>query len=374
MKKNHTILLTLLTFCACNSAPPHNPPPVAVATSKALQCDVPLYYDYVGHVEPFNTVQIVPQVQGFLTKILFQQGQPVKQNDLLCTIDARPYEATLAQAEATLSQTIAALRLSQDTVERYAKLVQNDFVSQLDFDNYVTNVLSNEAVIKQNLAEIEAAKLNVDYCYLKAPMNAIAGVKLVDEGNFIPAGSSQAIVILNQIQPIYVNFYAPEEDLSKIRPLQAESNLKAHVYLEGDQKHCHKGELTLINNEVNEATGSILLEVTLPNEDQALWPGQFVSIRLFLQELKGAIVVPTEAVGVDQNGHFVYVIKEDMTAELRSIKKGASLGEQVVVSSGLCEGESVVVQGQVNLLPGAAVVVNNSLMTRPTFDNGLTAP
>ncbi len=373
MKKN-LLILSLFAFSACAKAPPPKTPPVSVAATKAMTCDVPLYYDYVGHVTAFNTVQVVPQVQGYLTRLLFIQGQEVQEGDLLATIDVRPYQATLSKAEATLAQNVAALKYSKDAVERYSKLVQNDFVSQLDFDNYVTSVLSNEAIIKQNLADIESAKLNLGYCYLRAPMNSVAGIQLIDVGNFIPAGSSNAIVTLNQIQPIYVYFYIPEEDLVRIRPLQAKTPLKTRAFLEGEKDSSHDGELNLINNQVDEATGSILLEATFANEDKALWPGQFVSVRLFLEECKGAIVIPVQAVQLGQDGAYVYVIKEDMTTEMRKVKKGETTGELVIISSGLNAGETVVVQGQVNITPTSKVKINNQEMTEPTFDNGLTAP
>jgi len=368
------LLLLFILLSACGKKPPPPSKIVSISTTEATTCTVPLYYDYVGHVIAYNVVQIVPQVQGFLTNIYFEQGQEVKEGDLLCTIDVRPYKAALAQAEATLAQTVAALRYSEDTVERYSKLVQDDFVSQLDFDNYVTNVLSNEAVIKQNLAQIETARLNVEFCYLKAPMNAVAGVLQIDEGNFIPAGSPDPIVTLNQIQPTYVQFYVPEDDLPKIREAQAKKPLKTHVYLEGVQDVYHDGELTLINNQVDLSTGSIMLEATLPNEDKALWPGQFTSVRLFLGEIENAIVLPSQAIQIGQNGPYVYVIKDDLTVELRNVKKGERIDDYFVITSGLASGEKVVLEGQVNLMPGAKVSIDNVQSTQPTFDKGLQPP
>jgi membrane fusion protein, multidrug efflux system len=373
MKKT-LILLLLFVMGACGKKPPPPSKIVSVSTTDAITCTVPLYYDYVGHVVAYNIVQIVPQVQGFLTNIYFEQGQEVKEGDLLCTIDVRPYRAALAQAEATLAQTVAALKYSEDTVERYAKLVQDDFVSQLDFDNYVTSVLSNEAIIKQNLAEIETARLNLEFCYLKAPMDAVTGVLDIDEGNFIPAGSPNPIVTLNQIQPIYVQFYAPEDDLPKIRKAQAKKPLLSRIYLEGEKDDYHDGDLTLINNQVDQSTGSILLEATLLNEDKALWPGQFSSVRLFLGEIENAVVIPSQAIQIGQNGPYVYVVKSDLTVELRLIKKGEVVGDYSVVNSGLAVGEKVVLEGQVNLMPGAKVSLDNVQTTQPTFDSGLKPP
>lgn len=368
------LALLLLCLCGCSKKPLPPPPPISVATAQAVTCDVPIFYDYVGHVTAYNTVSIVPQVEGYLTNVYFEQGQEVKEGDLLCTIDVRPYEASLSQAQAQLAQTIAALRYSKDAVERYAQLVQDDFVSQLDFDSYVTNVLSDEAIIKQNLAQIETAKLNLGYCYMRAPMDAVAGLQLVDVGNFIPAGNSNPVVTINQIQPIYTEFTIPEDDLPRIRKLQAQKPLPVRVFVEGDENQSHNGELTFIDNQVNENTGSITLEATLPNEDKSLWPGQFASVRVFLGSLNNAIVVPSQAVQVGQNGAYVFVVKEDMSVEMRLIKKGERIGEYMVVTSGLSDKEIVVTEGQVNLVSTSKVTIQNQNATIPTFDRGLLPP
>lgn len=372
MKKWIPVLL--LAFSCSKPAPPP-PPPVSISTAVAATCNAPLFYDYVGHVIAYNTVSIVPQVQGYLTNVYFEQGQKVQEGDLLALIDVRPYQASLAQAEATLAQTIAELRYSEDAVERYSKLVADDFVSQIDFDNYVTNVLSNEAIVKQNLAQIETAKLNLSYCYMTAPMNSVAGLLLVDVGNFIPAGNSNPIVSLNQIQPIYVSFVIPEDDLPRLQTLQKQKSLSVRAFVEGEEGKGHDGELTFINNQVDQNTGSIELEGTFLNEDESLWPGQFASVRVFLGKLENAIVIPSQAIQMGQQGTYVFVVKEDMTAEMRSIKKGETIGDYAVVRSGLCEGETVVVEGQVNIIPDISkLTVQNENRTPPTFDPGFLPP
>ncbi len=372
------IYFTFLLLCACGKKPVPPPQTISISSTNAVTCDVPVFYDYVGHVVAFNTVDIVSQVQGYLTTIYFEQGQEVKQGDLLATIDPRVYQAELKKSQAVLAQSIVNLRYAEDTATRYSKLVQNDFVSQLDFDNYVSNVLSEEAVIKQNLADIEIAQLDLNYCFLIAPMDSVAGLRQIDEGNFIPvsvSSTSNPIVTLNQIKPVYVNFYIPEDDLTTIRKAQGRgTNLTTRVFLESNQIDSHDGQLTFIDNQVDISTGSIELEATLPNDDKALWPGQFATVRLFIDELKGAVVVPSQAVQIGQNGPYVFVIKADNTAEIRNVKKGEVVGDYTVVSSGLAEGEEVVLEGQVNLIPGAKVSVNNKQATVPTFDAGLKAP
>jgi multidrug efflux system membrane fusion protein len=329
------------------------------------------YYDYIGHVIPLNTVQIVPQVQGYLTKINFQEGQEVKAGDLLATIDDRPYKATLAKAEANLAQTVVSLKYSEDTVKRYAQLVPSDFVSQLNFEKYVSDVLSDEAIVKQNLADIEKARLDLNYCYMHATVDGVVGVRLIDEGNFIPAGTTNPIVILNQLRPITVEFYIPEEDLASIRKVKAKQTLQARAFLEGALDEGHDGILTLVDNQVDQKTGSILLRATFPNDDRAMWPGQFVSVRLFLEDIPNAVVIPSQAVVESQKGPYIFVVKKDGTAEQRFVKRGqAQRGDLLVIDEGVYAGETVVLEGQLNLHPGAAVVIHNEEESKTTFTPG----
>ncbi len=371
----HSLSWFFIFFAACSQSQEiKQPPAVSVSTARVEECTVQHYYDYIGHVIPRNSVKIVPQVQGYLTEVCFQEGQEVKAGDTLATIDNRPYKAALAKAEAALSQTIVSLKYSEETVNRYAKLVPEDFVSQLDFDKYVTNVLSDEAVIKQNLADIETAKINLGFTTMQSPINGVVGLRLVDAGNYIPAGTTDPIVIVNQLAPITVEFYVPEDDLGEIRRVQCKHALKTHVFLEGIEEDCHEGVLTLVNNEVDQNTGSILLRATLPNEDRALWPGQFVSVRLFLDPLPNAVLVPSLAIQNSQRGPYLFVIKPDGTAEQRYVKIGQHEGEMTVVTEGVKVGETVVTEGQINLYPGAHVIVRNQEETEPSFNPGLQQP
>ncbi len=369
--------LACACFCACSKtpAPPSAAKGISVSTSIALDCTTPRYYDYIGHVIPLNSVKIVPQVQGYLTDICFKEGQEVKAGDTLATIDERPYRAALAKAEATLAQTVVALKYSEETMQRYSKLVPEDFVSQLDFDKYVSAVLNDQALVKQNLADIEFAKLNLGFTSMQAPFDGVVGVRLIDAGNYIPASTTTPIVILNQLSPITVEFYAPEDDLTEIRRVQCMHALQTRVYLEGDEKNSHDGTLTLIDNQVDQNTGSILLRATLPNEDRALWPGQFVSVRLLLDSIPNAVLIPLQAVQNSQKGPYLFIVKEDGTADLRYVKRGQQVNDEfVVIEEGLKAGETVVVEGQLNLFKGAHVVVRNDEQTTSTFNPGLTPP
>lgn len=331
--------------------------PVTVA--EAQQQDMPLFYDYVGHVTPLVTVEVRSQISGTIMAKYFTEGQLVKKDSLLLLIDDRPYQANLAKAEGALARTIASLKFNEEKTHRFASLVQEEFVSQLDYDQYVTNVLEDKGTVKENLADIETAKLNIEYCHIKAPMDAIASVLKVEVGNYVTSGGPDPLMVLNQVCPIYVEFYVPEKDLPLIQKLQREKPLKALAYLNESLNSCYEGELTLINNQVDESTGTILMRATFANADMGLWPGEFANLRLILGDKKDAIVVPSQAVQIGQQGHYVYVVKADQTVEIRPVEIGQREETYIIIRNGLQPSETVVVEGQVNLYPGAKVGITN---------------
>jgi multidrug efflux system membrane fusion protein len=260
MKKDLKIfifLAVLFSVTGCKKAPPPPPPPHAVTVTKPSLCDVPVYVDYIGHLVPKVGVEVMAQVSGNIIAQYFEEGQEVKKGDLLLIIDPRPYEAALAKAEATLAQTYATFHYDRETTTRYAPLVQQDFISQLNYDQYVTNVLVDEAVIGQNRAELESAKINLGYCYITAPMDCVTGKLLVKTGNYVDANASTQLTLLNQIKPILVDFYVPESDLFTIQEKQRQGALKLVVYPDAAHKYSFEGKLTLIDNQVNTGTGAI---------------------------------------------------------------------------------------------------------------------
>lgn len=355
------VLLAVITGCKKAAPPPK--PPHTVSVTKPTVCDVPEYVDYIGHVVAKRNVEVMAQVSGILMAQYFEEGQEVKRGDLLLVIDPRPFEAALAKAEATLAQTYASLRYDKETTVRYAPLVQQDFISQLNYDQYVTNVLVDEAVVGQNKAEIENAKINLGYCYITAPMDCVTGKLQVKTGNFVDSNSGTQLTLLNQIQPILVDFYIPETDLFTIQQKQKQKNgnLQLTVYPDPDHKYAFDGELTLIDNQVNTGTGSLLLEGTLPNEKKILWPGHFVDVRLILDEKKGALLLPSEAVMVGQKGRYVYVVKSDSTIEVRNVKVGQVYDHKyTAIESGITPNDRVVKEGQLNLYPGMKVQIKGS--------------
>lgn len=340
-----------LALASCHQKPkPVEAPPVAVKVVEPRIADVPRYKTYIGNISPFIQVQVRSQVEGLLTGVFFTEGQEVKEGDLLFTIDPRPYEAQLEKAQAALALTEANLHLAQETVQRYTKLSEVDYVAKLQYDQYLTQVQTNEATIKQSLADIESAKINLSYCTIHSPINALTGVLQIKQGNLIQNAGQEPLILLNQITPIYCYFSVPQNDLPEIMRFHRSSPLKIQV-------NSYNGVLDLIDNQINNKTGAILLRGIFPNEDKMLWPGEFAEVQLVLEELKNALVLPSDAVFIDQNGTSVFVIKPDQTAELRKVDVLERIEKESIISSGLKPGEKVVVEGQINLISGTKVVV-----------------
>jgi membrane fusion protein, multidrug efflux system len=365
MKKNKlTATLTLLSLAwmsGCGKPPAPPPKPHAVSVTKPLVRDVPFYVDYIGHMVPKIGVTVMSQVSGTLVAQYYDEGQDVKKGDLLLVIDTRPYEAQLAQAEATLAGTLATLHYNEETTYRYGPLVQQDFISQLNYDQYVTNVLTSEATLAENKAQLETAKINLGYCYITAPMDCVTGKLQVKTGNYVDANASTELTLLNQIQPILVDFDVPETDLLTIQEKQRSGELKLIVYPDPAHKHAFYGDLTLIDNQINTNTGAVLLEGTLSNDDKILWPGHFVDVRLILSEKKGALLLPNEAVMVGQKGHYVFVVKSDSTVAAKNVKVGQRFEDAYIsIESGITDKDVIVTEGQLNLYPGMKVEIKNA--------------
>ncbi|MBS0647874.1 MAG: efflux RND transporter periplasmic adaptor subunit [Verrucomicrobia bacterium] len=345
-------LLFLLAGCAKAPSPPPPLPYVTVVTPQVA--DVPLFYEYVGHVEPNQTAEIKPQASGILMGKFFEEGQEVVENSLLLTIDPRPYQAELDRAKGLLAQNLANLRQAQDTAQRYAKLVDEAFVSKLDYDRYLTDVATAEASVQQSYAEVEVAEINLGYCSIQAPFRGVASKLIKDVGNYVQVGTDDVLLTLNQISPIRVSFYVPEKDLPRITALQASKNLQTVVVI---NEECIEGDLFLINNAVDENTGTILLQSMFTNSDQKLWPGEFLDVRLILEIKKNALLLPSQAVQIGQDGPYVYLVKSDRTVELRKVKTGQKENDRIIIESGLTSQETVVLEGQLNLYPGAQVII-----------------
>lgn len=350
---------------SCSAPPPATrsfpPPPVTLAEARVMA--VPVTVPAIGTVEPWTTVTVRPQISGKIVSVGFEEGQPVEPSDLLFSLDARPHEAALSEAQAQLDRDKTQLAFAESEVRRYAELVKKDFVTQLQYDDAVAAADALRASVKANEASVERARINVAYCTIRAPMSGRTGRILVQRGNVVKANDT-ALVTLHQIQPVAVSFSVPERFLSEIRRQSAVGPLSVTATLPPDEGP-FSGTLSMIDNAVDQETGSIGLKARFSNDDQALWPGQFVNVQLILSNRQGAIVVPASAKQTSQDGNYIYVIAPDDTAEFRPITAGASVNGWVIVEQGVAAGERVVTDGHLRLYPGAKVVVKSEGTTTP---------
>ena len=359
MKKFISILSLLLFVVSCSKKDqgPKQPMSVPVAVGKVVQKDVPVQVKAVGSVEAQSSVLLKPQVGGVITNIAFKEGQFVNKGDLLLTIDARPFQAALAQAEANLNKDVAQAKNAREIASRYENLVKKDYVTKEQYEQVRTNAEAMEASAEADRAAVENAKLQVNYCTIRSPITGRTGKILVHAGNVVKANETD-IVQIHQVDPIYVRFAVPEENLSEIRKYQTSRKLIVTA-AEKSGENKATGSLSFIDNQVDVNTGTITLKGEFNNSKGILWPGEFVDVTLTLTTRPGAIVVPSAAVESGQQGPFVFVVKPDMTAELRTVQVGDTIGTETVVEKGLNPGETVVTDGQLRLLPGAKVEIKN---------------
>jgi len=345
----------LLTACAKKDPPAMVRPPSVVTVAAAVTQDVPRYLDEVGHTVAREVVSIQPEVSGRITEIHFADGANLKKGDLLFTIDPRPFEAQLNAAQANLAQSKAALDFARIEFARVKDLVESRAIARQDYDTRKNAVDVGEAQVKQNEAAVESARLNLEYTSIHSPIDGRAGHRLVDTGNVVTANSTTLLTI-ERMDPIYADFTVTESDFSEVQRNSAKHGLRVEVRLPDDAKP-QLGELTFLDNSVQGSSGTVLLRATVPNSARHLWPGQFVNVRLILATLTKAVLVPAAAPQDSAKGPFVYVVKEDSTAELRPVKLGQRHGELVVIEQGLQPGENVVLNGQIGVMPGAKVKV-----------------
>src|SRR5258706_608956 len=327
--------------------------PVLVAT--AVQKSVPVQLRAVGNVEPFNTVAVKSQVTGVLQKAHFKEGQDVKKDQLLFTIDPRPLEAALKQADANLVRDSAQLRNMREQARRYAELVEKQYVSREQYDQIKANADAAEAVVDSDKAAVDNAKVQLSYCYIYSPVNGQVGSLLVNEGNLVRVNDGAPLVVINQLTPINMTFAVPEQNLADVKRHMAASRLTVQANFPSDEGQPERGWLSFIDNTVDRATGTIKLKAVFDNQGKRLWPGQFINIALLLSTQGEAIVVPSEAIQVGPNGQQVFVVKEDKQVELLPVTVGQTNEGESVISKGLAAGEQVVREGQFLLGPGSRV-------------------
>lgn len=329
--------------------------PVTVAAVETK--DVPLEIKAVGRAEAISTVSIKAQVGGEVTGVHFKEGQFVRKGDRLLTIDPRPFEIALRQAESLLEKDRALLKNAEADVARYADLVRKDYVTKAQYEALMANRDVLVAAVKADEAGVANAHLNLDYASVRSPIDGRTGKLFIDAGNVIKANDAGPAVVIDQISPIYVAFSVPEQDLTRIKAFMAKGTLKTEAVPPGEGQTPASGVLTFVDNAIDESTGMITLRATFDNPDRALWPGQFLNVRLTLATEKGVVTVPSQAVQTGQAGEYVYVVKDDLTAELRPVKVAREYGGASVISDGLKPGERVVTDGQLRLGPGAKVEI-----------------
>jgi multidrug efflux system membrane fusion protein len=349
-------LLITLALLSCSRTKPKTiqTPSYPVKVVQSIKQDVPIYASVIGHVDPITTINVQSRVEGTLMEQYFEEGQIVRNGELLYTIDPRPFEAKLQKAKAAYEQTLAKLKLSEDKVKRFTPLVKDEYYSQNDFDNLVKEYEANTALLKENKADIETATLNLDFCYIYCPVDGVTGISTIDPGNMIYPDQSSTMITINQIEPIYVRFYLPENQLQTLFYYKEKNPIRIEVDL-GKSKSF--GKLNLINNQVDMQTGMITVRGEFENKDHKLWPGEFVKTRLIYTVEKDAILIPYQVVQRTPEGPVVYVVKTDQTVDMRPVKLGQREDSNIIVNEGLGEGETVVIEGQLNLSPGAKVSV-----------------
>ncbi len=333
--------------------------PVVVATVQ--QRDVPVQVRAIGNVEPYSTVQVKSQVTGELVNVHFTQGQDVRKGALLFTIDGRPFEAEVSRQEGNLARDLAQAQNERARARRYEQLFKEGVISKEQFDQVRTNADALDASVRADRAALEAARLNLHYCQLYAPIDGRTGDLMVHQGNMVKA-NDVPLVTINQVQPIYVSFSVPEQHLADIKRFMARGKLKVTAKVPGARAPA-EGTVTFVDNTVDPATGTIKLKATFANAERRLWPGQFADVMLTLTTQAGAIVVPAQAVQTGQQGDYVFVVKNDQTAEQRSVRVERTMNGQAVIAEGLKPGEQVVTDGQVRLAPSGTKVEVKTAMT-----------
>jgi multidrug efflux system membrane fusion protein len=366
------LALSLFALSGCSPPKPNSaagsisPAPVTVAV--AMNRDVPVQVAAIGHVSAFSTVAVKSQVDGKLERVLFQEGDEVRAGQTLFTIDSRPFESALHQAEANLAKDSALATNAIIEERRNASLLNQQIISQDSFDQTRAAADALRATVVADKAAVENSRLQLAYCTISSPINARAGKLLVNAGNVLK-NNDTVLVVLNQTRPIYVDFSVPEQELPRIREHATSAKLKVEARAPGDEALPSAGELAVINNTVDTDTGTILLRALFANADERLWPGQFVNAALTLTTRTNAVLVPSSSVQVGQDGRYVFVVTPELAAEARPVVVGDRVGDETIIQSGLRGGERLVVSGQLRLVSGVRVEIQNersrSLATVP---------
>jgi membrane fusion protein, multidrug efflux system len=346
----------LLGACSATKPPVTRAAAVPILAVAVEQKDVPLQVKAIGAVEAYSNVSVKTQVTGELTGVHFREGQDVSRGQLLFTLDKRPFDAALKQAQGMLARDQAQAANARAQARRYESLNKAGVVSKEEYEQMQSNADALEAAVLADQAAVENARVQLVYCTIYSPIDGRTGPLLIHQGNMIKANDTPFLVSINQVQPIYATFTVPEQNLADIKRFSSQGKLRVQAFIPNDPRGPATGWLSFIDNTVDQTTGTIKLKGEFTNADRRLWPGQFVDVVLTLAQQPHAIVVPSQAIQNGQTGQFVFVIKPDMTVEARPVTLDRSTDGQAVIAKGLAAGEQVVTDGQLRLVPGVTKV------------------
>jgi membrane fusion protein, multidrug efflux system len=345
-------------------------PPAPVVVASVEQRDIPVQIQAIGNVEAYQTVQIRSQVNGQIQKIFFKEGEDVREGQPLFQLDKRPFQADLEKAIGQMKHDQAQAENSRIQADRYSGLEKQGIVSHEQAEQLRAQAKADASAVEADKAAVEAARVQLQYTDIVAPINARTGVLMINLGNLVKANDTPYLLQLNQVTPIYVTFSVPEANLDRVRQRFSSGQLKVLAYPKRQSDNPAEGRLTFIDNGVDTTTGMLKLKGTFENKDRRLWPGEFVDVALVLSTQKNAVVVPTKAIQTGQQGEYVYVVRPDSTAESRPVKTAGTYQNLTLISDGLKTGERVIVNGQLRVAPNAKVVVQDALPGTGT----ITAP
>jgi membrane fusion protein, multidrug efflux system len=346
--------ITVVAGCATKTAQTAPMFVVPVSVAKATKRNIPVNLTAIGSASAYSTVSVESRVDAVLEQVHIKEGQFVKKGELLFTLDPRPFQATLAQAQANLARDQAQAQLDKVQAERYEALYKAGVGTKEQYDQQQSTLEAQQAAVHADQAAVESAQLQLGYCQIYAPVSGRTGALQVYPGNIVKANSTPAMIVINQVNPMYVSFSVPEQYLAEVRKFMDRGRLRVEATPYGNTSP-EIGYLSFIDNSVDNTTGTVALKATFQNADYQLWPGQFSNVLLRLAEDENATVVPTQAVQTGQNGDYIYVVKPDMTVEQRAVKVGRTVGAETVVLSGIRPGDTVVTDGQLRLIPGVKV-------------------
>jgi len=360
------LVILIAWFWLGHRAPPaaKAPPAIPVDVARVARADVPLYLEGLGTVQAFYTVTITARVDGQIEKVAFTEGQEVKKGDLLVQIDPRPYQAALGVAIATRDKDQALLANAHRDMQRYTELAPEDLASKQTVDTQQALVAQLIAQVKGDEAAIDNARTQLDYTTIRSPIDGRTGIRQVDPGNNVHATDTTGMVVVTQLEPISVIFSLPEEKFAQLSAALARGAVSAQALSRADRTVLDTGTVALIDNEIDQTTGTLRVKATMPNKQRRLWPGEFVNMRVQTQLRRAVLTIPASALERGPDGVFTYVVQPDSTVRVADLKVGEQSGDVVVVEQGLAAGERVVASNQYRLQPGSLIRANRPKVAR----------